>query len=55
MSYFTCRNKPKMWDAVTLVDKKERAITVLLDAFEGYVKTEKAVQKQKSRRTKYRQ
>ena len=34
----------KMWEIVTSVDKKERAIIVLLDALERNVKPEKAVQ-----------
>ena len=33
-----------MWEIVTSVDKKERAIIVLLDALERNVKPEKAVQ-----------
>ena len=33
-----------MWEIVTSVDKKERAIIVLLDALEGNVKAKKAVQ-----------
>lgn len=32
-----------MWKIVTTVDKKERAIIVLLDALEGNIKAEKAV------------
>ena len=37
-------NTVKMWEIVTSVDKKERAIIVLLDALERNVKPEKAVQ-----------
>ena len=44
MSYSAWRNKINMWEIVTSVDKKERAIIVLLDALEGNVKAEKAVQ-----------
>ena len=33
-----------MWEIVTWVDKKERTIVVLLDALEGNVKAEKAIQ-----------
>ena len=43
MSYSAWRNKIKMWEIVTSVDKKERAIIVLLDALEENVKAEKAV------------
>ena len=43
MSHSTWRNKIKMWEIVTTVDKKERAIIVLLDALEGHIKAEKAV------------
>ena len=44
MSYSAWRNKVKMWEIVTSIDKKERVITVLLDTLEGNVKAEKAVQ-----------
>ena len=44
MSYSAWRNKIKMWEIVTSVDKKERATIVLLDALEGNVKATKAVQ-----------
>ena len=44
MSYSAWTNKVKMWEIVTSVDKKERVIIVLLDALEGNVKAEKAVQ-----------
>ena len=43
MSYSAWKNKIKMWEIVTSVDQKERAI-VLFDALEGNVKAEKAVQ-----------
>ena len=33
-----------MWEIVTSVDKKERAIVVLLGALEGNIKAEKALQ-----------
>ena len=41
MSYSARKDKIKMWEIVTSADKKERAIIVLLDAFEGNVKAEK--------------
>ena len=44
MSYSAWINTVKMWEIVTSVDKKERAIIVLLDALERNVKPEKAVQ-----------
>ena len=44
MSYSAWKNKIKMWEIVTSVDQKERAIIVLFDALEGNVKAEKAVQ-----------
>ena len=44
MLYSAWRNKVKMWEIVTSIDKKERAIIVLLDTLEGNVKAEKAVQ-----------
>ena len=44
MSYSAWRNKIKMWEIVTSVDKKERAIVVLLGALEGNVKAKKAIQ-----------
>ena len=44
MSYSAWKNKIKMWEIVTSVDQKERAIIILFDALEGNVKAEKAVQ-----------
>ena len=44
MSDSAWRNKIKMWEIVTSVDKKQRVIVVLLDALEGNVKAEKVVQ-----------
>ena len=52
MSYPAWGNKIKMWEIVTSVDKKERAIVVLLDTLEGNVKAENCT-RLKSGRTQY--
>ena len=42
MSYTSWKNKVEMWQLVTSVDKKEQAIVILLQSFEGHSKAEKA-------------
>ena len=44
MSYKTWTNKLEMWQKVTTLPKSEQAITVLLEAFDGNIKAEMAVE-----------
>ena len=44
MSYKTWTNKLEMWQKVTTLPKSEQAILVLLEALDGNIKAEKAVE-----------
>ena len=43
ISYRSWKNKIKMWQLVTCIEKKEQGIIVLLESLEGNSKAEKAV------------